>query len=184
MTVRRFCLLSGCAGLLALTVACSSTPPDTREADAKAVRDRDVAWSNDMASRDIDKIVRYYAPNAALLVPNVPAIVGKDAIRSALKPLVDDPNFSLTFQPTTVEASKGGDFVYTQGTYSQTNTDPKNSKKTVSDKGKYVEVWRKQADGNWLAVEDMINSDLPFTPPVVEKAKPARAKAKARKKGR
>jgi ketosteroid isomerase-like protein len=110
----------------------------------------------------------------------MPVITGKDAIRTALKPMLDDPNFSLTFQTTTAEASKGGDFVYALGTYAQTFSDPKNPKRTISDKGKYLTLWRKQTDGVWRAVADMINSDLPLTPPSQEKKKASKAGTKSK----
>ena len=34
-------------------------------------------------------------------------------------------------------------------------------RKPVTDRGKYLTVFKKQAAGTWKAVEDMINSDLP-----------------------
>jgi ketosteroid isomerase-like protein len=34
----------------------------------------------------------------------------------------------------------------------------------VSEKGKMVEVWRKQADGKWKCVSDIFNSDMPVAP--------------------
>jgi ketosteroid isomerase-like protein len=46
------------------------------------------------------------------------------------------------------------------GTYSMTTSAPK-GKKPVTDKGKYVTVFRKQADGTWKVVADVTNSDLP-----------------------
>jgi ketosteroid isomerase-like protein len=33
------------------------------------------------------------------------------------------------------------------------------------DKGKYVEVWKKQANGAWKAVVDTFNSDMPASAP-------------------
>ena len=42
-----------------------------------------------------------------------------------------------------------------------TMTDPK-AKKPVTDKGKYVTVYKKQADGSWKAVADIMNSDMPL----------------------
>jgi ketosteroid isomerase-like protein len=35
------------------------------------------------------------------------------------------------------------------------------SGKTVSDKGKYVTVWKKQKDSSWKVLLDIFNSDLP-----------------------
>ena len=72
-----------------------------------------------------------------------------------------DPNFSLSLQSTRAMASKGGDMVYSQGTYTMTMTNPK-TKKPMTDKGKYLTVYSKQADGSWKAVADTFNSDSPM----------------------
>ena len=157
--LRHFSLFA-CIGLFALATACTSTPPDTRNAEIKAVKGVEAAWVEDIATKDADKFVSYYSDDAALLMPNAPIINGKDNIEAALKPMMDDPNFAFTFQSTRAEASKGGDFVYTVGTYSMTMSRP-NSKTAVTDKGKYLTVFKKQKDGSWKAVADMISSDMP-----------------------
>ena len=41
---------------------------------------------------------------------------GTQAIKAAMAPFMADPNFSLTFTSSRMEASKGGDMVYSQGT--------------------------------------------------------------------
>jgi uncharacterized protein (TIGR02246 family) len=173
----RFCSLFGCAGMLALTVACTNSPgPDTREADIQAVRAVETAWVQDVAKKDVDSFAKYYADDASVLMPNSPILNGKEAIRGALKPMLADPNFALTFQSSRVEASKGGDFVYTQGSYTMTMSDAK--QKATTDKGKYLTIFRKQADGTWKAVADMINSDLAPAPPAPEP--PAKKRSKGR----
>jgi ketosteroid isomerase-like protein len=45
------------------------------------------------------------------------------------------------------------------GTYQGTMNDAKG--KPITDRGKYVTVWKKQADGNWKVVVDIFNSNLP-----------------------
>jgi ketosteroid isomerase-like protein len=35
----------------------------------------------------------------------------------------------------------------------------------VTDHGKYVAVWKKQADGNWKVAVDIWNTDLPLPAP-------------------
>jgi len=159
----RYASLVGCAVLFALAAGCATAPapaPDTREADVAAVKSVEAAWSKDAATKDADKFAGYYSDDASVLMPNAPIINGKENIKAAFKPMLADPNFALTFESTHVEASKGGDLVYSVGTYAMTMSAPK-GKKTVNDKGKYLTVFKKQADGSWKAVADMISSDLP-----------------------
>jgi uncharacterized protein (TIGR02246 family) len=143
-----------------VAAACTRTVPDSRDADIKAVKAVEAAWVADIATKDVDKFASYYADDASLLMPNEPIINGRDNIMAALKPMLADPNFALAFQATRADASKGSDFVYTVGTYSMTMSSPR-GKKPVTDKGKYLTVFRKQPDGSWKAVADMINSDMP-----------------------
>ena len=35
----------------------------------------------------------------------------------------------------------------------------------INDTGKYIEIWRKQADGSWRVIRDIFNSDLPVAAP-------------------
>lgn len=152
-----------CALLLSLSLtACKEKAPDT-VADEKAIRDNEAAWVNDWKAKDPDKIVSHYAPDAVLLVTNLPAAKGTDAIKSSINPLLKDPHMSLTFAPTLVVIAKGDDIAYTQGVYTMTYTEPKTGM-TLIEKGKYVTVYKKQDDGSWKAVEDIDNADGPATP--------------------
>src|ERR1039457_2637403 len=61
-----------------------------------------------IAAKDFEKFMGYYADDASVLMPNAPAINGKDAIRAAFKPFFDDPNFAMTFQGSRFEVAKSG----------------------------------------------------------------------------
>jgi len=162
MHMKRYGWMVGGVALCMMAIGCAETGGvDTREADVKAVKDLEVAWSRDLGSKDVDKMASYWADDAAIMMPNEPIINGREKGKEAMKPMLADPNFALSFQTARVEASKGGDMVYTTGTYSMTVSDPKD-KKPVTDKGKYVTVYKKQADGSWKAVADIFNSDLPL----------------------
>ena len=153
-------LLAGCL-VLALLTGCSNAPApptDTRTADVQAVKDVEAAWLKDTAAKDVDKWVSYFAEDGCGLYPGAATLNGKAAIKAAMAPYFADPNFSLDFQSTRAVASKGGDMVYSQGTYTMTLTDPK-TKKPITDKGKYLTVYSKQGDGSWKAVADTFNSD-------------------------
>ncbi len=148
--------------LIVLLASCTQAP-DTREADAKAIKEAESAWVKTAAAKDADAFVAYYTDDASVLMPNAPIFTGKPAIKDSLKPMMSDPNFSLTFMPTRVEVSKSGDMAFTQGPYKMSFSDMQGNKFT--DEGKYLTVWRKQPDGKWKAVEDTMNSDLPLPPP-------------------
>jgi len=155
-----------CLALIALSAGCSNPPPapppDTRAADLQAVKDVEAAWVKDMATKDADKFASYLAEDASGLYPGAGTLNGKAAIKAAFAPYFADPNFSVTWESTRAMPSKGGDMVYSQGTYTMTMTNPKNKKKTITDKGKYLTIYSKQADGSWKVVADTYNSDSPM----------------------
>jgi uncharacterized protein (TIGR02246 family) len=150
-------------GLLILTGCSPSPAPDNREADAHALRDGEVAaFVKDWGGKDTDRIAAHYTDDGNVMIPNSPMMTGKDAIGKALKEAMADPNWSLALQPVQVEVSRSGDLGYTRGTYVLTATDPA-SKKAVTEKGRFVTIFRKQADGSWKAVQDINNADAPAT---------------------
>ncbi len=169
---------------MALLAGCSDTPTppaDTSAADQKAIRDGDTAWPGDLASKDIDKIMAHYADDASLLVTDMPIMRGKDAIRSGMKGMLEDPNFALTFKPDVVQVAKGGDLGYTQGAYTMTTTNPR-TKKAETETGKYLTVYRKQTDGSWKAIEDIANADAPAVAVAGKAAPVAKGAAKKHRK--
>jgi uncharacterized protein (TIGR02246 family) len=153
-----------CLALAAFTAGCSSSAPDTHDADVAALKQVEAAWAKDAATKDVDKFVAYYTDDGSVLIPDTPILTGKDAIKAGLKPILGDPNFALTFGPTKVDVAKSGDLGYTQGPYSMTTTNPA-TKAASEEKGKYLTIYKKQADGSWKAVEDTFMSDAPPPPP-------------------
>jgi ketosteroid isomerase-like protein len=156
MRISLFCLI-------ALLTACTKPVPDTREADSKALKDIEIAMMKAATAKDVDALVAFYTDDASVLTPNAPIFTGKQAIKDGLKPMLSDPQFSLSLLPTRVEVSRSGDLAFTQGPYKMTFSDLRGNK--FEDEGKYLTVWRKLADGTWKAVEDTLNSDLPLPPP-------------------
>jgi len=149
--------------LITLLTACAAKVADTREADAKALRDAENARMKAAAARNLEAFAAFYADDASILNPNMPILNGKQPIKDGLKPMLDDPQFSLTLMPAKVEVAKSGDLAFTQGPYKMTFSDTRGNR--FEDEGKYLTVWRKLPDGTWKAVEDTMNSDLPLPPP-------------------
>jgi len=151
----KFMLLTGCVGLMAMTMACTK---DTSVADTQTIKDKEVAWSKDAGAKDMAKFASYYADDATLMLPNEPILHGASNIKAAMSAIMQDKNFALSWESQKIEVS--GDLGYSQGTYSMTMSDPKTGA-PATDKGKYLTVFKRQADATWKAIEDIINSDLP-----------------------
>jgi uncharacterized protein (TIGR02246 family) len=147
---------------LTITVACAeqtpqkpAAPPDTRKADEAAIRAASSAWSKAFQEKDLDKAMSYYADDAALFVSNGALVKTKDAIKMAWKPVLAAPGPGTSFTASYVEVARSGDLAYEYGTY-DVQTEVKKGKVT-DEKGKYVVVWKKQADGSWKAAADISN---------------------------
>lgn len=165
--------LCGCLAVLLLASGCGpQTPPDTRLADEKAIRDTDAQWAKAAADKDLDATVSYYSDDASLLPPNAPIATGNHAIRAVWAPLLA-PDASVSWRPTKVEVARSGDLGYVMGVYQLTMKGAQG--KPVADNGKLVEVWKKQADGKWRVVADIFNSDSPLSAAPEKKSHSAKA---------
>ena len=149
--------------LLVLLAACTQAPPpappDTRAADAAAIRDRDAAWSKVTAAKDVEGFVGFVADDGVICPPNAPALTDKEAIRKWATDMTSSPGIAVGWTPSKAEAAGSSDLGYSIGTYEMTVNDAKG--KPMTDRGKYVTVWKKQADGSWKVAADIFNSDLP-----------------------
>ena len=148
---------------LMLLAGCHTAPPAAPAVDLPAeqsnIRDIESGWVKEAAAKDVEKSAAHYTDDAVLMMPGTPAAKGKDAIRAAWKGLLEDPNVKLDFSADRVEMSAGGDLATTRGSYTMTVTNPK-TKKPVEDKGSYMTVYKKQADGAWKVIEDMTTSEV------------------------
>jgi uncharacterized protein (TIGR02246 family) len=174
----------GCCTLLLLVSACGEqTPPDTRAADGRAIRELDDQWSKTAAAKDLEGTVSYYSDDASVLFPGAPIATDKQAIRALWISLLA-PAAPVSWQPNKVEVARSGDLAYAMGVYQGTTKDSQG--KLVADHGKYVEVWKKQADGKWKTVADIANSDLPPAAPAAKHvhARPRSRRARATRRPR
>ncbi len=121
------------------------------------LRKLDAEWSAAAQSKNLDKAVSYYAEDGMVLPPQAPLASGKAAVREVWKGLLAIPGVDLTFVPTKIGVSKAKDLAYDVGTYTLKMNDANGN--AVSQIGKYVVVWKKQANGEWKVQADIFNPD-------------------------
>ena len=147
--------------LAVLTLAACSpaeppTPPDP-EAVRASLMAADQAFAAATAQNGLEGWLAAYDSSGIQMEPDVPFTPGIPAIRAAMAPAFADTTFRLTWQPTMAFASAAGDLGYTLGTWQSTHYNEAGKGQVTT--GKYVTIWRKQADGSWKVVFDGGNPD-------------------------
>lgn len=140
-----------------------------REAAANAIRDSERQLLADFRSRDAEKIASHYADDAVVLITNRPQMSGREAIVQGMAQSVADPAFALDFANQKTDVAASGDLAYSRGTYTVSYTHPE-ANQSVTEKGSYINIYKRQADGSWKIVEDITS---PTTAPAPSAAVPA-----------
>jgi ketosteroid isomerase-like protein len=151
----------------------ASTPPSEKSSSNQPVeqvlRDLDADWAKAAAAKDVEQTIGYYSADAIVLPPNATGAATKDAVRNIWKDMLATPGLVITWRAAKVQLAKSGDMAWVSGAYELTMNDA--SGKPINDRGKYLEVWEKQTDGNWKCRADMWNSDLEASAPASSEKK-------------
>jgi uncharacterized protein (TIGR02246 family) len=150
-----------------LAAGCNQAPPpDTRAADAQAITDGGAQMLKAAQAHDVDGVAAAYADDAVVMPNDAPIATNKAEIRAVWAAMLA-PGVSLAWQSSKLEVATGGDIAYDQGTSTLTLTDAKGV--SMSEHGKYLTEFKKQANGKWMVVEDIWNADVPPPPPMIVK---------------
>ena len=118
----------------------------------RAIRALSDAFVRHFNAGDADQLVQaVYSDDARLLPPNHPMITGRSRIGEAFREYLGTGMGELTIESFEIEVASSGDLAYGIGTFSLGRPAP--------DRGKFVEVYRRQADGSWTCIVDMFSSD-------------------------
>ena len=125
----------------------------------------DVNWGNAAAG------AAAYTDDAILMPPNHSPVEGKQAIERYLAEIGSQLQAS-NFQLSILEVDVQGDTTIVRGTYSSSFTVP-GTDAPMEDRGKTLNVWKRQANGSWKLHRDIWNSNMPIpvSPQTGEKEK-------------
>jgi len=158
-----------------LSISQSSTAdslPDnagTMRPAERILRDLDAQWSKAAAAKDLEQTVAFYSDDAIVLPPNATRAATKETVRNVWKDVLAAPGLVISWKPSKVKLGHNGAMAWVSGAYELTMNDV--GGKPINDRGKYLEVWEKQADGNWKCAADMWNSDLAVSAPATAEKK-------------
>ncbi len=113
-------------------------------------------WALACNVKQLDDLVELYLPDATVLRPNVPAVRGAAAIREFFFGLLDAGMSEVEMDPLRVELF--GDFGYEAGRCK--SLVPSAAGKRREERGKYLVLLNRQANGEWKILADSWSSDL------------------------
>jgi ketosteroid isomerase-like protein len=123
-----------------------ATTPESENRSRECRSCTAIAWPSAAAA-----FGAYLADDAIELPRDGDAIVGRAAIVDGLEPL--DDGWVLDWTPVHAEASSDGSLGWTWGRYELYREDSPHAKQ----RGKYLNVWRRDADGRWRVAADIGN---------------------------
>lgn len=121
------------------------------------IRELDDAWLAAVRRRDLDGMMTIYASDAQELLPGIPALIGRDAIRDfSRRQLELLPRFDHAYGIEEAMIAESGDMAVVRGSYRFTFDEDSPEE---FDIGKFVRVWV-YVSGDWRLQINILNSDL------------------------
>jgi uncharacterized protein (TIGR02246 family) len=164
--IRQQCLITCIAGLLA---ACSPGPrreQPSRAADEEAIRSAASAMTAAEGAGDFERFMSLHTDDVVIMPPDQPAVMGKAAFTSLLRPFFDQFTLQETLSYSDIRVS--GDWAVGTYTYIFTTT-PKAGGAANWEQGKGVMLFRHLGDGSWKVTQAVWNRDHAPTPTALAK---------------
>ena len=161
--VKRLLLLTPVVALIVALTGCQQPAPqapDTRAADETAIRAAEAELVKAVAALDAAKAASFYTDDVIGMEPDAPVVQGKENKQRIFETMIKE-KAEVSWKPVKVEVARSGDLAYSWGTGKVSTRDKKG--KVTETTGKYVSVWKKQADGGWKIAIDTMIPDPPVT---------------------
>jgi uncharacterized protein (TIGR02246 family) len=124
--------------------------------DEALIRNLDADWSHALETKNLDKVMSFYADEAVFLAPGGAVIKDRVQLKQHVANLMSLPGYALNFSPTTIRVSKSRDMAYDISIFHLTFSDERGNKTTRE--GKALTIWAKRA-GQWKVTVEAPNYD-------------------------
>jgi ketosteroid isomerase-like protein len=138
----------------ALFAGCSATPD--RDAELELLKEADRAFYRATAEQGVEGWVSAFTDDGVMFRSGE-LLRGHEAIRELMAPGLNNPGYSLSWDPIHAEISESGDLGYTIGRFESRMVGE--AVDSLLGSGSYVSIWRRDADGVWKVVLDIGSPD-------------------------
>ena len=108
------------------------------------------AWVQDLRTKQLESILKFYAPDAVFLQPTGERITGSAALRTLFRTIMATFNSDLTLHSQNIETS--GNLAYDSGDFQETLTTIATGAR-ITAKGSYIIIFKRQPNGSWQIVQ-------------------------------
>jgi ketosteroid isomerase-like protein len=108
------------------------------------------AWVQDLRNKQLEPILKFYAPDAVFLQPNGDRITGAAALRTLFQNIMATFNSDLTLHSQNLETS--GDLACDSGDFQEILTTIATGAK-ITSKGSYIMILKRASDGSWKIIQ-------------------------------
>lgn len=122
-------------------------------AEEQAIRAKESAWMAAYNNHDAKGLKGQYEDDASLAANGTALMTDAVGRGIFLEGMATDPALKVDFASDRIIVATSGELASSRGHYTMTFTDPV-TKQPRTEKGNYLTVYRKAADGSWKAVED------------------------------
>jgi ketosteroid isomerase-like protein len=139
------------ATILAPTISstASAVPQDSTLETLAKIRE---AWVQALRTKQLEAILKFYAPDAAFLQPTGDRITGSAALRTLFQTVMATFHSDLTLHSQNLETS--GNLAYDSGDFQETLTTIATGAK-ITEKGSYIFIFKRQPNGSWQIVQNV-----------------------------
>jgi ketosteroid isomerase-like protein len=116
------------------------------------------AWVQDLRTKQLEPILKVYAPDAVFLQPTGERITGSAALRTLFQTIMATFNSDLTLHSQNLETS--GDLAYDSGDFQENLTIIATGAK-ITSKGSYIIIFKRQPDRSWQIVQHVWTGTAP-----------------------
>ena len=163
--MRRVRLL--CAAALSLMLLAGCNGPTARSRAATADLDKAIAAFNEaLRTNDAATFMSFVADEVVMMPPGEAPVRGKEALRAWYTAFLSQyRTSSLTLTQREVLVGEG--FAVEMGSF-EWGLVPAGGGASVVDRGSYMQVWKRQPDGQWRFAREVWNSSEPASAPSVK----------------
>lgn len=145
--------------IVALTLGACSAEEDAMHSEGSASKAELGQMNRDFASalnaKDAKAAAALYAEDAVLIPPGEPLVRGREAIEEYWRGAIESGGVR-NVSVETMDALSSGSLGYETGSFVLTANGPDGE--AVTDRGRYIELLRREPDGRWLSTHGIWNA--------------------------